>query len=258
VVDLEYLQRAQDQGLLVPFVGAGLGAAAGLPDWRGLLDHGLDYAVSEGRVDAADARLDEARRVAGSGMEDALLDAFELMRGLLDADPKRAPGFEAFLAEVFADPDPGPGAEALLRALHFIEPRRVITTNYDTLLEDFGLCGGLEKSTTWQRPAEFRDVFRLGRAWFTCTDDGTWRRASSSPGAATTGSDPTSRRSRSRRRSSTPGFCCSWGRASTAHTTRICVSCWRSSRGLLATAVPSVRRTSCSSEAGSAGKTGQG
>ncbi|MDP9167218.1 MAG: SIR2 family protein, partial [Actinomycetota bacterium] len=162
MVDLEYLRRAQDQGLLVPFVGAGLGVGAGLPAWTGLLDRGLAYAIDEGRASPGDPPLDEARTAAASGRDDALLDAFELMRGVLDADPKRPSGFEAFLAEIFAEPGAGPGADALLRALHFIEPRRVITTNYDTLLEDFGLCGGLERSTTWQQPAEFRDVFRLG------------------------------------------------------------------------------------------------
>jgi hypothetical protein len=65
--DLEYLQEAYDQGLLVPFVGAGVSASvAGLPPWGPLLERGLAYAAAERAVDPADPRVADARALGPS------------------------------------------------------------------------------------------------------------------------------------------------------------------------------------------------
>lgn len=154
--DLAYLRDAHDQGLLVPFVGAGLPvAAAGLPDWLGLLHAGLEYAVVQRGAAAADPRLAFAKAQAGSG---ELLAAFEVMVELLREPGGPGDGFAAFLAELFAEPEIR--SRELLDALHFLGARRVITTNYDTLMESHGIGGG--QGFTWQQP-DFLNVFRTGR-----------------------------------------------------------------------------------------------
>lgn len=155
---LAYLRRAHDQGLLVPFVGAGLSAAtAGLPSWPDLLETGLRYIVEECGVDSSDPSIARAHAAAANGR---LIDSFDLLQDLLgtSTDTRTSIKYEAFLAEVFAEPSTL--STELLRALHFLQPRRVVTTNYDTLLENFGVCKG--SSVTWQQPAAIRDVFRLG------------------------------------------------------------------------------------------------
>jgi hypothetical protein len=154
---LAYLRRAHDQGLLVPFVGAGLSAAAaGLPSWPDLLEAGLRYVVADCGVDPADPRIARAQNTAANGK---LIDSFDLLQDLLSMSNLRTSiKYEAFLAEVFAEPNTT--STELLSALHFLQPRRVVTTNYDTLLENFGVCKG--SSVTWQQPAAIRDVFRLG------------------------------------------------------------------------------------------------
>lgn len=155
--DLSYLRRAYDRGALVPFIGAGLSsAAAGLPSWPALLPLGLKYAA-QARTTTANQLADHARALAAKG---DLIGAFSDLQELLGTSSPKTPSieYEGFLSDVFAEPEIV--STRLLEALHYLQPRRIVTTNYDSLLERFGLCGGV--TTTWQDPAAVRDIFRLG------------------------------------------------------------------------------------------------
>lgn len=157
--DLLYLQEAHASGVLVPVVGAGLSAAAArLPAWPTLLDHGLQYAVDHCEVDPRDPRIAEARNERDAGR---LTLAFDRLQELLSvtSGPASSEDYRAFLADVFHQPEVQ--STDLLDALRFLQPRRVITTNYDLLLEDYRVCG--PESVTWQQPAMIRQIFRLGR-----------------------------------------------------------------------------------------------
>jgi hypothetical protein len=168
-----YLRKALEQGLLVPFVGAGFSAqTAQLPSWPKLLEHGMDYAIDRHGVDPNDALVTEARRLADAG---SLIDAFDLLLALLGgaAPGGLSLGFEAFLAEFFAEPEIS--STDLLDALHYLRPRRLLTTNYDTLLEEWDMGGG--RTITWRTPALMRDALRLGAGVIHI--HGVWKDASS-------------------------------------------------------------------------------
>ncbi len=156
--DLAYLQEAHAGGVLVPVVGAGLSsAAAGLPSWPALLDRGLRYAVDRCGVDPHDPRLADARNRRDAGQ---LTSAFDVLQQLLGvtATTLASENYRAFLADIFHQPTVN--STDLLDALRFLQPRRVITTNYDLLLEEYGVCG--PDSVTWEQPAAIRHIFRLG------------------------------------------------------------------------------------------------
>ncbi len=122
----EHAQRLAEvaaRGDLVPFIGAGVSAAAGLPAWWDLLER---------VADAGDLLADEERR--GGQRRDTLreslrglgaLDAAELLRAVLGTD-----AVETVVREL--DADRHSLAHGLLASLL---PRRAVTTNYDRLYE---------------------------------------------------------------------------------------------------------------------------
>ena len=155
-VDLAYLQDAHSKRRLVPVIGAGLGAAtAALPTWPKLLDKMMHYAADLFR-DADKKTLEDLAN------KNSLLDAFQLLQEVLGRDSEEYAAslqYESFLNDVFHNPqirDPW-----LLNALLSLRPRVCITTNYDTLLENW-MVTGTDESTTWLTPTEMRDMIRIG------------------------------------------------------------------------------------------------
>lgn len=171
--DLAYLQEAHAAGVLVPMIGAGVAAAAAsLPAWPALLDKGLRYAVDHGGISAHDPRIDNARNERTAGRLTLAFDILQELLGVID-DPMLADNYRAFLAEVFAQPKVH--STELLDALRFLQPQKIMTTNYDLLLEDHNVCGG--SGVTWKQPAEIRRIFRLGQGVVHL--HGRWDRAAS-------------------------------------------------------------------------------
>lgn len=111
---------------LIPFVGAGISAQTGLdfPNWRQLLEKLNELAVRSGSV--TDLEEVEIRRLLDRGL---YLMAAEELRYRLPVD-----AYETFLVETL-DPVDAVPAE-VHRQLFRIDPRLIITTNYDRLLED--------------------------------------------------------------------------------------------------------------------------
>jgi hypothetical protein len=157
--DLTYLREAHRNGNLVPVIGAGLSiAAAGLPSWGQLLERGLAY-VESLAVDNS-LRLKAARDLAAAG---DLLNAFDILQKCLSeptgSDYVASIEYQGFLNETFQDPVVK--STDLLQAVRDLSPRIAVTTNYDTLLEDFGATRD-QKSLTWLQPAEIRTMIRAG------------------------------------------------------------------------------------------------
>jgi hypothetical protein len=170
---LAYLRDAHARGVLVPFVGAGLGtASANLPSWPALLSDGIDYAKEILGVASVDTAL---REIKFHESEGRFVEAFSELARLLNVDIETQTSleWESFIAEKFADPvvtNPD-----LLDALSYISPSRVVTTNYDQLLERWQIGDG--RTLTWQDASGIRDAFRLGSGVIHL--HGVWNRPSS-------------------------------------------------------------------------------
>lgn len=170
---VRYLRRAQDQGLLVPFIGAGLGSsAASLPSWFDLLDHGIQFAIDEMGMSGDSDELQTSRELGAEGRLPEAFDYLMAAFGVGVGDTTNV-AFESFLASQFATPTiTNP---ELLKAIAYLNPTRILTTNYDRLLETWGIGGG--RSVTWQEPASMRDIFRAGEG--VVHIHGVWDRPSS-------------------------------------------------------------------------------
>jgi hypothetical protein len=157
---LSYLQEAHRNGNLVPFVGAGFGAAtASLPAWPGLLSRSIDYIrlVLPKSVAASRAKALEALAKTGD-----LPSAFGVLQQAVaeeGKEPFESIEYQGFLNEIFHLPNVQ--SSALADALRGLRPRTVITTNYDTLLEECNVARG-NQSATWLNPPQIRSILRSG------------------------------------------------------------------------------------------------
>lgn len=155
---LSYLQTAHRQGMLVPFIGAGFGSAvANLPTWPKLLEDGIEYVVTNLGTTNHASEIALMRSLATEGH---LIEAFDELAKLLRVPDGELTSieYESFLAESFAAPTIK--SDDLLRSLAFLQPARVITTNYDTLLESWSI--GAPATITWQDASAIRNAIRLG------------------------------------------------------------------------------------------------
>lgn len=157
---LSYLQEAHRNGNLVPFVGAGFGAAtAGLPAWPGLLSRSIDYIrrVLPKTVAASKAKALEVMAKTGD-----LPSAFGVLQQTLaeeGKEPFESIQYQGFLNEIFHLPDVQ--SSALADALRGLRPRTIITTNYDILLEECNVARR-NQSATWLNPPQIRSILRSG------------------------------------------------------------------------------------------------
>ena len=157
---LEYLQKAHGIGNLIPVIGAGYSAAvANLPAWPDLITHGVTYARThlEKQVTIRQIRALEAIAKTGD-----LPTAFTSLQQLLTqnaVEHYESLHYQGFLNEVFHAVTPV--SSALSDALRSIGPRVVLTTNYDTLLEEAEIALGAE-SITWLDPGKIRTLLRAG------------------------------------------------------------------------------------------------
>lgn len=157
---LSYLQAAHRNGNLIPFVGAGFGAAtANLPAWPELLNRSIDY-IRRGLPKSAVASKAKALEVMGKAGD--LPSAFGVLQQALaeeGKEPFESIQYQGFLNEIFHLPDVQ--SSALADALRGLRPRTVITTNYDTLLEECNVARG-NQSATWLNPSQIRSILRSG------------------------------------------------------------------------------------------------
>ncbi len=153
---LERLSAAHKSGRLIPVIGSGVSTqAAGLPNWPSLLDSAVAHLESLG----VEAPIRESVLTLGRVR---LLEAFTLYQELLpEADGRHHENldYEAFLQDQFGSPVVRD--RRILEAIGGLQSRVLVTTNYDTLLEDYSACA-VSNSETWLRPAEMRAALRSG------------------------------------------------------------------------------------------------
>lgn len=155
---LRYLRKAHANGNLVPFVGAGYSAAeAGLPAWPQLLHEGIGYLRGESPKIVKPQQLRSLESITKAG---DLLTAFGFMQGLMaekSSEHFEALRYQGFLNEVFHYPSRN--SDRISQALRGLHPRVVLTTNYDLLLEEFGVARHAQ-SATWLETARIRSMLR--------------------------------------------------------------------------------------------------
>lgn len=155
---LDELRDALRHRRLVPVVGAGVSmAAAKLPDWRGLIRHGIDFAEASGGCTGQE--LQAARACLA---EERLLNAAQELKKLL-----RAPGggqYAAWLENVFRIPLESIGSKKVLNQIADLLCPIVATTNYDDLLEQVLLERRV--SVTWREPLAMQGSLAKGGAVF--------------------------------------------------------------------------------------------
>jgi hypothetical protein len=164
---IERLKKATDLGTVIPVIGAGVSRQAlDLPDWRGLLESGLKWCEAH----AADLNLQPAdlqRITSGVNLDAPSLACFELWantafsRATYDAHWKH-PLYAAWLEQLFGRVPAG--RPEIYDALATMEPRVVITTNYDTLLQRELMPDS--DVVTWDKPQAIANLFREGRGVF--------------------------------------------------------------------------------------------
>lgn len=156
----ERLRRAIQYKTLVPFIGSGISAgSAGLPLWPDLVELAISYALRpqpHPLLAAKDAVL--LRRLARSG--DVMTALSSLQKAFAQGSHEHwtSHSYAGWLEATFGTPtvsDP-----TTLDEIRRLEPRVVVTTNYDLLLEEYVLPSG--RSVTWERPQELRSLLRGG------------------------------------------------------------------------------------------------
>lgn len=124
-IPMKLIEAARSRRL-IPFVGAGISAQSGFkfPNWRRLLEQLNELAVRQRSV--SDTEEVQIRQLLDRGQ---YLMAAEELRFRLPVDE-----YESFLVDQL-DPVDAVPAE-VHRQLFRMDPRLIITTNYDRLLED--------------------------------------------------------------------------------------------------------------------------
>ena len=133
------LLEAARQRAIVPLVGAGVSRQSGgsFPTWPELLDQMNVEAERNGHIDSQEAK--ELKQLVGRGQ---YLMVAEALRASFPIDE-----FETFLETVFDPPDVKPAD--VHRALFELKPPVIVTTNYDTLLEDAYAATYLQAATVY-------------------------------------------------------------------------------------------------------------
>jgi hypothetical protein len=155
----ERLRKAIQYRTLVPFVGSGVAAgAAGLPLWTELVERGIAYGSkrSQPLITAKDATL--LRRIAKSGDVMTALSKLQKLLAQGNQEHWNSHSYAGWLEATFGAPSVSD--TATLDEIRRLEPRVVVTTNYDLLLEEYVLPAG--RSISWERPHELRSLLRGG------------------------------------------------------------------------------------------------
>ena len=136
------LRNALSKDRLVLIVGAGVtlsatAKASGEPlsraTWRGLIENGLNYLVTEQYVDESELRIEFARRSLETGKTDSMLDAADIVMKLLEQHQQLPTWLDAVFASLHQEVR-HPAVLEVLKSLHD-KGAILLTTNYDDLLE---------------------------------------------------------------------------------------------------------------------------
>lgn len=156
------LRDAMHNKRLIPFVGAGLSqSAAAVPSWPELSTRMIEFARREaGRSAPVRQQLLDMEDLAASNN---LIEAFDIGQQLLGyhsaPDSRSAIKYREFLEKEFGQPDVKNAT--ILQALGELRTRYIVTTNYDTLIEDHAVPNW--ESSTWLEPSKALAATRRGR-----------------------------------------------------------------------------------------------
>ena len=160
---LDRLIRGFDSGTVIPVIGAGVShQSAGLPLWSEVLGYALDWChentqnlhVTADGIEELRERLD-LRRPTPEAFETWARAAFCASQ---DQEPSQHPLYGEWLQQTFGKPYRVTD-DRIYEVLRAIEPRLVITTNYDHLLTEWAFRG--RKIVTWDHgPDAIRRLFR--------------------------------------------------------------------------------------------------
>lgn len=159
---LTRLRQAVVDRTFVPLVGAGVGAAtANMPLWRELLEHGIAYArQNKSQIGASPQRLSAIKRLA----ETDLLGALSSLQGVLSPNTDEhwtSVHYKRWLETTFAHSEQnGLVSREIIERLGDLNPRIIVTTNYDLLLETYVKPNAT--SVTWLTPVRMRELLRAG------------------------------------------------------------------------------------------------
>lgn len=156
----ERLARAIQYGTLVPFVGSGLSAgSARLPLWAELVESGVSYALQlrpRPFITASDAAL--LRRLVRTGDTMTALSKLQKIFAQGNHDHWTSHTYAGWLDATFGAPSVSD--ISVLTEVKRLQPRVVVTTNYDLLLEEYVLPDAM--SITWEQPRRLRSLLRGG------------------------------------------------------------------------------------------------
>jgi SIR2-like domain len=153
------LKKAIQYRTLVPFIGSGVSAgAAGLPLWGDLVELGIVYGSQRPNalITVRDASI--LRRLAKSGDVMTALSKLQKIFAQDSTQHWNSHHYAGWLETIFGTPsvtDP-----SVLDEIRRLEPRVIVTTNYDLLLEEYVMPTG--RSISWERPHELRSMLRGG------------------------------------------------------------------------------------------------
>ena len=158
---LEYLRRSVRDRTIVPFLGAGIGRAiASLPSWKEAGQSLLDYVRlnrTELVVDLRSIRAIESQIKAGR-----TLDALSALQALFgERKHWLNEAYGGWLHDTFGAIEPSQVDPLFLQALAMLDPRLVVTTSYDTLVEDY-METGHDRLATWLDASDARNLIRVG------------------------------------------------------------------------------------------------
>lgn len=152
--DVEELRKAWRNCNLIPLVGSGVSqATAGLPTWAMLLRKGIEHLQRNQRK--LKVKTTVIKAISSAARAEKLVDGFRMLQDAL-AGPK-SDAYRGFLLEQFGKP--AVTNRKVLDAIQGLGSRVVVTTNYDSLLEEYNVVPGNDYAT-WLEP---KDIFALLR-----------------------------------------------------------------------------------------------
>src|SRR5947209_4210575 len=149
----EHLRHASQNGNLIPVIGAGYSiASAGLPSWSGLLETGINFCQDHG--DRLGIPPDKINEIKETATNNDLLGGFDTLCELLEPRKGSRP-FAEWLDTVFRNTRAK--NHDISNALRRLQPRTLLTTNIDLLLEREAIVRH-DNVATWRNFSEMLEI----------------------------------------------------------------------------------------------------